>query len=316
MATEISAAQTALGEFEMLMKDLQMSAQVAVIRVLTTVVKNSKARTMMELEREVRVVVSELMQRVPDSYFAVSSGSELFVRSFTRPKIEIKDIEDLKSWVVRTTESVVERAMRSRSTIADLFNRFVGDNMTILTISHSRVVMECLARAAKQKRLRVLVTESKGSLSGMESAHELQRLGIPVTLILDSAVAFHMKRVDAVIVGAEAIAESGGSIARPGAYQTAILAREFNTPFYIACESYKFARIYPLAQGDLPNPRSMVTTPGSPASMLIGDCPEGLQVSVPRWEYTPPKFITLLFTDLGVLTPSAVSDELIKMYLD
>jgi translation initiation factor eIF-2B subunit alpha len=31
-------------------------------------------------------------------------------------------------------------------------------------------------------------------------------------------------------------------------------------------------------------------------------------------DYTPPEYITLLLTDLGVLTPSAVSDELIKLY--
>ena len=33
-----------------------------------------------------------------------------------------------------------------------------------------------------------------------------------------------------------------------------------------------------------------------------------------RSDYTPPKYITLLFTDIGVFTPSAVSDELIKLY--
>jgi hypothetical protein len=31
-------------------------------------------------------------------------------------------------------------------------------------------------------------------------------------------------------------------------------------------------------------------------------------------DFTPADFITLLFTDLGVLTPAAVSDELIKLY--
>lgn len=35
----------------------------------------------------------------------------------------------------------------------------------------------------------------------------------------------------------------------------------------------------------------------------------------PMIDYTPPSLITLLFTDLGVLTPSAISDELIKLYL-
>ncbi len=32
-------------------------------------------------------------------------------------------------------------------------------------------------------------------------------------------------------------------------------------------------------------------------------------------DYCPPKYITLLFTDLGILTPSAVSDTLIRLYL-
>ena len=35
----------------------------------------------------------------------------------------------------------------------------------------------------------------------------------------------------------------------------------------------------------------------------------------PLVDYTPPAYITLLFTDLGILTPSAISDELIKLYL-
>lgn len=35
----------------------------------------------------------------------------------------------------------------------------------------------------------------------------------------------------------------------------------------------------------------------------------------PLVDYTPPAYITLLFTDLGILTPSAVSDELIKLYM-
>ena len=35
----------------------------------------------------------------------------------------------------------------------------------------------------------------------------------------------------------------------------------------------------------------------------------------PKVDYTPPAYISLLFTDLGILTPSAVSDELIKLYL-
>ena len=35
----------------------------------------------------------------------------------------------------------------------------------------------------------------------------------------------------------------------------------------------------------------------------------------PLVDYTPPRYITLLFTDLGILTPAAVSDELLQLYM-
>jgi len=35
-----------------------------------------------------------------------------------------------------------------------------------------------------------------------------------------------------------------------------------------------------------------------------------------KFDFTPPQNITLLVSDLEVLTPSAVSEELIKLYLD
>ena len=33
----------------------------------------------------------------------------------------------------------------------------------------------------------------------------------------------------------------------------------------------------------------------------------------PLIDYTPAEYLTLLFTDIGILTPTAVSDELIKL---
>lgn len=43
----------------------------------------------------------------------------------------------------------------------------------------------------------------------------------------------------------------------------------------------------------------------------LGDATE----RYPLVDYTPPSYINLLFTDLGVLTPAAVADELLKMYV-
>jgi translation initiation factor eIF-2B subunit alpha len=42
--------------------------------------------------------------------------------------------------------------------------------------------------------------------------------------------------------------------------------------------------------------------------------PQRVSQDTPSRDYTPPPYISLLVTDLGVLTPAAVSDELIQLY--
>ena len=71
-------------------------------------------------------------------------------------------------------------------------------------------------------------------------------------------------------------------------------------------ESLKFMRSYPLSCADLP--KSQNTSIKSANDQDIGD------VKTPLCDLTPPDLITLLFTDLGIFTPSAVSDELIQLY--
>jgi translation initiation factor eIF-2B subunit alpha len=142
-----------------------------------------------------------------------------------------------------------------------------------------------------------------------------------------------MERVDVVVVGAEGVVENGGIVNKTGTFQTAIVAKAFHKPFYVATESYKFARIFPLSQRDLPEeneisaPLVFKTKGGAidgeedeeddGTCFNVGDAlaPQSPVTGVsPACDYTPANYITLLFTDLGVLTPSAVSDELIKLY--
>ena len=45
--------------------------------------------------------------------------------------------------------------------------------------------------------------------------------------------------------------ENGGIINKLGTYQMAVVAKALKRPFYVAVESYKFARNYPLVQRDI-----------------------------------------------------------------
>ncbi|CAF4628484.1 unnamed protein product, partial [Rotaria magnacalcarata] len=80
-----------------------------------------------------------------------------------------------------------------------------------------------------------------------------------------------------------------------------------NKPFYVASESFKFVRYYPLNNCDLPDHFKYK------ASTIARSNGKNLESEHPLVDYTPPAYITLLFTDIGTLTPSAVSDELIKL---
>lgn len=66
----------------------------------------------------------------------------------------------------------------------------------------------------------------------------LTAAGIPCTVVLDSAVAYVMDKVDFVLVGSEAVVESGGLINAVGSNQMAIIAKAQNKPFYALAERW------------------------------------------------------------------------------
>ncbi len=57
-------------------------------------------------------------------------------------------------------------------------------------------------------------------------------------MVLDSAVAYVMDKVDFVLVGSEAVVESGGLVNAVGSNQMAIIAKAENKPFYALAERY------------------------------------------------------------------------------
>lgn len=175
---------------------------------------------------------------------------------------------------------------------------------TILVHSFSRVVLLTLIEAHRlKKRIMVFVTQSSPTNSGELMYKRLQEEGIRSRLITDSAIGFFMDKVDVVLVGAEAVAKNGGIINQIGAYPLAVCAKAVNKPFYVLVESYKFSKLYPLRQDDIPT------------HLQFRDSHDVDENTCSSVDYTPPHFITLLITDLGPLATAAVSDVLMQLYV-
>ncbi|CAH8359411.1 unnamed protein product [Eruca vesicaria subsp. sativa] len=295
-------------EFNGWRKQPDLAEAVAAIRALAAVIRASEASTMMELEIELKKA-SDTLKSWDKTSISLTAGCDLFIRYVTRTSaLEYEDFNSAKSRLLERAEKFGEISCKARKIIAMLSQDFIFDGCTILVHGLSRVVLEILKTAAQNNKLfRVLCTEGRPDGTGVLLSNELSKLDIPVKLLLDSAVAYSMDEVDMVFVGADGVVESGGIINMMGTYQIALVAHSMNKPVYVAAESYKFARLYPLDQKDM-----------APALRPIEfgvKIPEKVEVERSARDYTPPQYLTLLFTDLGVLSPSVVSDELIQLYL-
>lgn len=288
--------------------DPEMSSAVAAIHTLIECLKLSQAGTLAGLRESLKHCIDWLMH-TDSSVTSISSGCELFLRFITLAALDQEDFQDCKNILENRGKLFVEKVAQSRDKIAKLGHPFIKDGMSVLTHSYSRVVLKVLvAAAAAKKRFKVYVTQSCPDKSGEQMAKALSDAGIPVVVILDAAAGYVMEKVDMILVGAEGVVESGGIINKIGTYQIATSAKVANKPVFVVVESFKFVRhIYPLNQEDVPNEYKYR------ASTLENN--KDLSYEHPLIDYTPPSYISLLFTDLGVLTPSAVSDELIKLYL-
>lgn len=289
----------------MLEKDLNLSVGIAAIKTLLLMLKSTKFATIQELQSQTNQTV-KLLRETDKPITAVVSGCELFSRFITLGSLDDKPMEECQKMMVARGDIFLKRLLEGREIIAKQFCRFVTDNCAILTHSRSRVVLEALKKVSQNCRIHVYVTRSAPDNDGAIMQRELTEAGIKSTLILDSAIGYIMESVDMVLVGAEGVVESGGIINRLGTYMMAVCAKEMKKPFYALTECFKFTRLFPLNQKDVPNDYKF-----SKASLRK----ENSEAEDPLVDYTPPSYITLIFTDLGILTPSAVSDELIKLYL-
>jgi methylthioribose-1-phosphate isomerase len=153
------------------------------------------------------------------------------------------------------------------------------------------------------KAVRVFADETRPLLQGARlTAWELQRRGIPVTLICDNMAAQVMRegKVQMVVVGADRIASNGDTANKIGTYGVALLARAHGIPFYVAAPSSTFdlsiadGTAIPIEQRD---PREVTHGFGRQTA------PEGVDVYNPAFDVTPADLIAGIITEKGVVRP-------------
>ncbi|KAL0251005.1 hypothetical protein GEMRC1_000219 [Eukaryota sp. GEM-RC1] len=284
---------------------------VLAVELLVTIIEESDANTIMDLNQQISEATDE-MKKVSRA-ISLTAGIALFRKFVSRTSDEF-DFQHCKSIFIDRGKQFVEHASNAKEVVSKSGPTLFLDGSVILTHGYSRVVCHLLACVAQQRQISVIVTESSPMNNGYQTAEFLINNGVPVSIIADSAVASIMSKVTMVLLGADGITESGGIINQIGSCGICMIARHLGKSCYVAAESYKFTRLFPLDQDDVEQytEHSLYDTPYREDVDMEALYKLKEQKVV---DYTPPQLIDLLITDIGILAPSAVSDELIKLYV-
>jgi ribose 1,5-bisphosphate isomerase len=209
------------------------------------------------------------------------------------------DLAELRKLTVETAKRFIKDSQEAVKKIGEIGARRLSDNDTIMTHCHSTAALSVIRTAFMQgKKIKVIATESRPRYQGHITVKELLKMGVPVTLIVDSAARIFMKKVDKVIVGADSIAANGAVVNKIGTAQIALAAHEARVLFFVAAESYKFHPATMLGE--------LVEIEERPVDE-VADPEEfkGATIRNPAFDITPPEYVDLIITEKGVIPPQA-----------
>ena len=171
-------------------------------------------------------------------------------------------------------------------TIYNNAGSFLSKFNTILTLSNSKTLLEVFKIWSKtNKRLRIIVCESRPKNEGIILAKALAKGNIRVNLITDASMSNYIAKADAVIIGADMILKNGNIVNKTGSRNAAIMCRYFKKPFIVLATKNKFTnkKTYrPVAE----NSRE-----------IVNKSPENIKVYNYYFEEIEKSLITKIITD-------------------
>ncbi len=210
-----------------------------------------------------------------------------------------KSDEEKKRDAIRRAEEFIRWVDTAREKIGEIGAKRIRDGYVIMTHCNSSAALSVIKTAFRQgKNIEVIATESRPRYQGHLTVKELSEEGIPVTLIVDSAVRYFINDVDCVIVGADTITVNGALINKIGTSQIALCAKEARVPFMVAAETYKFSP--KTLFGEL-----VVIEERDPEEVAPKDILnlKNVKVRNPAFDVTPREYIDLIITEIGAIPP-------------
>lgn len=164
---------------------------------------------------------------------------------------------------------------------------------TVLTLSRSGTLLPALVEGPE----RVVIAESRPGREGVGVAERVAEAGAETALCADSAVAYVLgtEPIDAVLLGADTVLRDGTLVNKVGSRGVAVAAAAEGIPVYAVTATDK---ISPAASPALET--------GPDSAVYDGEGP--IDVLNPRFDVTPPQYVSGFLTDEGRLDAETVSE--------
>ncbi len=219
-----------------------------------------------------------------------SSKNKLLSSRPTEPMME--NVLDLAEKEV-PREQILKEFEITQKKINKTVLKLIKNKDVIFTHCHSTNVVNSLIHAKKKgKNFQVYNTETRPLYQGRKTAKELKKVGIEVTMFVDSAIGVALskeqgtKKVDKVFFGADALLKKG-IINKIGSETIARIAKQEKIPVYIIADSWKFTKKkIPIEQRKL--------------NEVWDNAPKGVKIKNPSFEFVPKKYITGIVTEFGL----------------
>jgi ribose 1,5-bisphosphate isomerase len=221
-----------------------------------------------------------------------------------------EDLKVLKGNIISQAEKFIESSKNALERISEIGAKRIKPNSTILTHCNSTAAVSTIIKAHSQdKNITVYATESRPKRQGYITVRQLAEAGVPVTLIVDSAVRHIMPKVNIVVVGADTVASNGAVINKIGTSQIALCAHEARVPVMVCAETFKFSHetlVGELVQIEERDENEIVKPEDFP----------GVRIFNPVFDTTPPEYVDVIITEDGVISPHAAYEIIKEMDLN
>lgn len=212
---------------------------------------------------------------------------------------------------------IVEQIQKATQAISEKVQEKIAKGDVVLTYGCSSLIKHILEEAHRRGvDFRVIVVDSRPLHEGQEMLRRLVAEGIRCSCVLINAVSFVMPEVTKVLVGAHALLANGYVMSRTGTAQVAMVAKSYNVPVLVCCETHKFServQTDAFVYNEIGNPNDLVN---------VQECPRAdgdVEVALKGWEtvphltpphlyydITPRELVAAVVTEVAILPCTSV----------